>query len=563
MAGLAASFGSGAMTNSIEDLATSAGCYLLIGANTTEAHPIIGYRIRQAVRRGGAKLIVVNPRWISLCQDADLWLQIRPGTDIALVNGLIHIILKEGLWDEEFVRERTEGIEELRKSVEAYTPEMTSRMTGISVADLERAARLYATGGASEDANAQAGDRRPAAVLYAMGVTQHICGTGNVEATANLAMVTGNIGKPGCGVNPLRGQSNVQGSCDMGGLPNYLPGYKFVTDDESRARLEKLWFGPEGAQTHKLPDKPGLTLVEMLNAATDGKIKAMYIMGENPMVMDPDTNHVRHALESLDFLVVQDIFLTETAQYADVVLPGASFAEKDGTFTNTERRVQRVRQAIPPVGNSRPDWKIISEISTRLGLPMNYESPEAIMKEINQAVPTYAGITYEKIEEKGIQWPCPTAEHPGTPILHVDKFVRGKGKFYPLEFVPAAELPDAEYPLIFTTGRSLFHFHSGTMTRRSKGLNAVEPEAAIEMNPADAQQLGIKNGDEVRVRSRRGSLVTKARVNKHSPKGMAYMNMHFREAAANVLTNPALDPIAKIPEYKACAVRIEKDGAND
>ena len=534
------------MTNPISDLEQS-GCILVIGSNTTEAHPVAALRIKKAVRQNGASLIVANPKKITLCRYADLWLRHRPGTDVALLNGLAKIILDEGLADEEFIKDRTENFEAWRKSLDPYTPEMVSKMTSVPVEDLYRAARLYAkpAKGAS-------------AIVYAMGITQHTTGTDNVFAVANLAMVTGNIGKPGAGVNPLRGQNNVQGACDMGALPNVYTGYQAVANEEARVKFQKAW----GVD---LPTRPGLTMPEMFEAAHRGQIKAMYILGENPVLSEPDASSVVEALEQVKFLVVQDIFLTETAQLADVVLPGTSFAEKEGTFTNTERRVQLVRPVIAPVGDSRPDWVIISEVGKRVsrkkGLDerqFEFGSAREIMREIAMLTPSYGGISYERLERSPLQWPCPDAEHPGTPILHVGKFSRGLGRFTPVEYVAPAELPDEEYPLLLTTGRKLYHYHTGSMTRRVRGLAEVAPEERVEISPIDAEELGVCNGDVVTVTSRRGKVTARAEITESVPAGVIFMTFHYAESATNLLTNPAHDPVAKIPEVKVCAVKVER-----
>ncbi|MCL6612455.1 MAG: molybdopterin-dependent oxidoreductase, partial [Peptococcaceae bacterium] len=361
----------------------------------------------------------------------------------------------------------------------------------------------------------------------------------------------GHIGKPFSGVNPLRGQNNVQGACDMGGLPNVLTGYQPVTSDEARAKFEAAW------GCGKLPARPGLTVGEMMEAAVRGDVRGMYIMGENPVLSDADAGHVVHALEKLEFLVVQDIFLTETARLADVVLPGASFAEKDGTFSNTERRVQRVRKAIEPVGGAREDWRIICDLSTAMGCPMNYESPAEVMKEIAQLTPSYGGISYQRLEKGGLQWPCPAPDHPGTPVLHVGKFSRGLGKFHPVEYVPPAETPDGQYPLVLSTGRRYYHYHTGTMTQRTGALEVYYGQEHLEINPADAAGLGIRDGDRVRVTSRRGSVELKARITDVVPPGMVFTSFHFPGVPINKLTNPARDATAKIPELKVCAVKVE------
>jgi len=535
--GLGLAFGSGAMTNSIEEI-ESANAILVIGSNTTEEHPIISQRIKRAVKWKGAKLIVADPRAIKLTKFADIWLRHRLGTDVALINGLMNVIINEELWDKEFVAQRTEGFEEVKAAVQKYTPEYVEEVTGVPAADIRQAARLYAQA-----------DR--ASIVYAMGITQHTTGTDNVLSLANLSMLTGNVGKEGTGVNPLRGQNNVQGACDMGALPNVLPGYQRLEVASVRETFEKEW-------GNKLPDRAGLSIMEMLQGAKEGKIKGMYIMGENPALSDPDITHVREALESLDFLVVQDIFLSETAELANVVLPAVSFAEKDGTFTNTERRVQRIRKAIEPIGRAKPDWQIIGELATKMGYPMAYESPKQIMEEIARLTPIYGGISYDRLENEGLQWPCLDQDHGGTKFLHEDKFTRGLGKFTPVEYVAPAELPDKDYPFMLTTGRILYHFHTGTMTRRSRGLNEICPEGFVEINPDDAGRLQMPDGSMVKIVSRRGWVITRARVTEMVPPGTIFMPFHFKEGAANVLTNPALDPVSKIPELKVCAVRVER-----
>jgi len=536
VAGLAAAFGSGAMTNSIEELEYT-DVILVIGTNTTENHPVIGMKVKRAVRQHGTKLIVIDPREIDLVKYADIWLRHKPGTDVAVLNGLMNIIIAEGLYAKEYVADRTEGFDSLKAAVEKYTPEYVEKISGVPAEDLKKAARMYAKA-------------NRASILYAMGITQHISGTDNVKSTANLSMLCGNVGIEGGGVNPLRGQNNVQGACDMGGLPDVFPAYQQVANEDARKKFETVW-------NATLSGKPGLTIVEIMNAAGRGDIKAIYIMGENPLLSDPDLHHVQESLKKLDFLIVQDIFMTETAQLADVVLPSASFAEKDGTFTNTERRVQRIRKVVNPPGEARPDWKIIAGISTQMGYPMNYSSAKEIFKEMASVTPSYAGITYKRIEKEGIQWPCPTLEHNGTKFLHKDKFSRGRGLFHAIEYIPPAEVTDKEYPFILSTGRVLYHYHTGTMTRRSLGTSELCPESLVELNPADAAKFGISDGQMVKVTSRRGSVKAKTRVTEKSPQGTIFMNFHFAEAAVNLLTNPVLDPIGKIPEYKVCAVKLE------
>jgi len=541
----------------MDDIANEAQIYFVIGSNTTEQHPVLGMRIRQAVKQRGAKLIVADPRRIPLTKFATLHLRHTPGSDIALLNGIMNVLIAEDLYDKEFVATRTEGFEELAATVAEYTPERAAEITGVPANDIRTAALMLAT-------------HKPGALLYAMGITQHTTGHQNVLSCANLQMLLGNMGVPGGGVNPLRGQNNVQGACDMACLPNFYPGYQKVVDEAIQSKFMEAW-GATGST------KIGLTVVEMLNAAETGAIKAMFILGENPMMTDPDVNHVRKCLQSLGFLVVQEIFMSETAELADVVLPGVSFAEKDGTFTNTERRVQRIRKAIEPLGNARPDWQIICDLAQRLQARLgvdtskakfgswDYARPAEVMAEINALVPIYGGITYDRIEKVGLQWPCPTTEHPGTrilhdpgtPILHAGKFSRGLGKFNAVEWQPAKEMPDDDYPLLLTTGRVLYHWHGGTMTRRSAGLDDIYPEALVEINPKDAAELGIADGDLVRVASRRGEVVAKAEVVDRPDEGVVFMTFHFREAAANLLTIAALDPVAKIPEFKVAAVRIE------
>jgi formate dehydrogenase alpha subunit len=525
------------MTNSIDDL-EKAGCILVIGSNTTEGHPIIGLRIKQAVMQNECKLIVAEPRHIRLCYYADQWLQQRPGSDVALLNGMMNVILAEGLADEEFIRERTEGFEEFKKVVEEYAPERASEICGVEADEIRRAARTFA------------GAER-AAIVYAMGITQHTTGVDNVLSLANLAMLTGNLGMEGTGVNPLRGQNNVQGACDMGGLPNVFTGYQAVADAKTRDKFETAW------GVDYLSGNPGLTLMEMMDGAHAGDIKVLYIMGENPVISDPDVEHLKEALERVDFLVVQDIFLTETARYADVVLPAVSFAEKEGTFTNTDRRVQRVRKAVEPPGEARDDLWIIAQVSSRLGYDMGDTPAPRIMEEIASLTPSYGGISYARLEEEGeLRWPCPSADHPGTPILHVGKITRGKGLFSPVEYRPPAELPDEEYPLVMTTGRLLAHYHTGTMTRRVKALDELVPRNQVWVNPGDAEKLGVGNGQEVALQSRRGSIRLEAKVTDKVGEGVVFVPFHFGESPANALTNPALDPVAKIPEFKVAAVRI-------
>ncbi len=524
------------MTNPIADF-KKADVILLTGSNPTENHPTIALGMIKAIQEKKTKLIVVDPREIEIVQYAEIWLRPKPGTDVVWLNGMMNVIIDEDLYDILYVADRTENFMALKETVMQYNPEFVEQVTGIPAKDLIRAARLYAKAGRGS-------------IAYCMGITQHAFGTDNVKSIANLAMLCGNVGIEGGGVNPLRGQNNVQGACDMGALPNVLPGYQYISDQETAGKFEKVW-------GKKLPPKPGLALTDMWPAILKGKIKGMYIMGENPVISDPDSKHVEASLKKLDFLVVQDIFMTETAKLANVILPAASFAEKDGTFTNTERRVQRVRKGLDPLGDSRPDWKIICNLSEKMGVPMNYDSPEEIMEEIACLVPIYGGIHYERLNKNGLQWPCPNWEHPGTPYLHKDSFTRGKGLFHSVEFILSGELPNEEYPFLLSTGRVLYHYNSGTMTRKVDGLSTICPESIIVINPLDAEKKGIANGSMVKIRSRQGEIATRARLTGKSPEGIVFMPFHFREAIVNVLIRNTLDPVARIPAFKVCAVSVE------
>jgi formate dehydrogenase alpha subunit len=535
--GLARAFGSGAMTNSIAEL-RYARCIFVTGSNTTEAHPIIALEIKAAVEKHGAALIVADPREIDLVRYAKIWLRHRSGTDVALLNGLMHVILAEGLEDRAFIDARTEDFVKLRTSLGAYTPERAASITGVPRELIVKAARLYASS-------------PPAPIVYSMGITQHTTGTDNVLSLANLAMLTGNVGKRASGVNPLRGQNNVQGACDVGALPNVYPGYQPVANEAAREKFSAAW----GAA---LSLEPGLTAVEILHHAGEGKIRGLYIMGENPFLSDPNANRTRLDLSRLEFLVVQDIFLTETAEFAHVVLPAAAFAEKDGTFTNSERRVQLLRKVTAPPGEAREDWRIVCDVAARMGHPMRYESSRDIMDELARLTPIYGGISHARIARLGLQWPCPDETHPGTPILHEEVFSRGKGLFHAVEYRPPAEEPDREYPLLLTTGRILYHYHTGTMTRRVQALHEMRPHGVVEINPEDAQAIGCADGELVEVSSRRGTVSVRCVATRRSRPGSVFMAFHFAEAAANLLTNDALDPDAKIPEYKVCAVRIRR-----
>jgi formate dehydrogenase alpha subunit len=539
VSGLAQSFGSGAMTNSINEIPQTA-CMFAIGTNTTSAHPIIAAKMKEAVRNG-AKLIVANPKEVDLCRFADIFLQHKPGTDVPLMMGMARVILDEGLHNEDFVGEHTENFEAFKESLEGYDMSFVEETTGVPAEKIREAARVYAQNG-------------PAGIFYAMGITQHTHGTENVLATSNLALLTGNVGVESGGVNPLRGQNNVQGACDLGALPNVYPGYQKVADTSIQEKFEREW-------NCSLSNDTGLTHVEIFDAIGESRVKALYQVGENPVLSEADANHVKEALEGIDFYVVQDIFLNESARYADVVLPAASFAEKDGTFTNTERRVQRVRKVIQPIGDSKPDWWIACKIAKRMGAQgFEFNHPREIMDEINRVTPSYAGITYDRIEENGLQWPCTDTDHEGTQYLYGGQFrtPSGKGRFMPLEYRESEELPDEEYPLMLTTDRSLYHFHTSTMTRKVKGLEALHEEELLMINQVDSDKLGIESGEMVEVSSRRGRVKVRASVTDICPPGLVSMTFHFFESPTNELTNAALDPLAKIPETKVCAVKVSK-----
>lgn len=500
--------------------------------------------IKQQVISHGKKLVVADPREIDLAKYADVFLQIKPGTNIAILNGLAHVALKEGLYDKEYVQSRCEGFDELSKTLEKYTPEHVASICGLEDPSLiVKAARILA-------------QAKPMALYYCMGVTQFKSGVNGVKCCANLQMLLGNIGVPGGGVNPLRGQNNVQGACDMGALNAVYPAYQPVANEANREKFQKAW-----QAAFDLSLKPGLTIVESLNAAIAGSVKALYVMGENPVVSDPNQHHVIEALEKLDFLVVQDIVLTETARYADVVLPGLAFLEKEGTISNTERRVQLMHKVVRPAGDSRDDWWIITQIANRMGATWNYGSAREIFEEVRAVTPSYAGITYERIDRELIQWPCPTEGHPGTQFLHKDKFTRGLGLLSAIDFAPPAEDVDPEYPVILTTGRILEHFHTGTMSRNSVVLTGIVNEAFVEVHPIDASNYNIVDGEVISVSTRRGSLRIKAKVSTRPKPNVVFVPFHFAEAAANALTIDALDPTCKIPEFKVCACKIEKVNA--
>jgi len=537
VAGLVETLGSGAMTDDFESL-LEADLFLVLGSNTTETHPVLGSLIKRR-RREGAGLIVCDPRRIELAELADLHLRHRSGSDVALLNGMMRVILTEGLEDRAFLAERTENFPALRETVDSYPLERVEEITGVPAAQVAEAARRYARGPAS-------------AILYTMGITQHVTGTDNVRSLANLALLCGMLGRPGTGVNPLRGQNNVQGACDMGCLPTDLPGYRKVTDPEARARAKALW----GTAP---PERPGLSLVRMMAAAGEGSLKALYVMGENPMVTDPDTNHVRIALNRLDLLIVQDIFLTETAQMADVVLPAACWGEKEGTTTNTCRAVQRVRKALEPPGEARPDGEILIDLANRLGAGWTFRSASEVFDAAAAINPAYGGLSHARLEAGPLQWPCPTADHPGTRILHVGRFPRpsGRAAFAPAEWRAPHEWPDRAYPFLATTGRNLYLYHSGSMTRRSASGRFVE-SAYLEIHPADAEGLGVAEGDRVRAVSRRGAAEGTARLTDRVPPGMVFLPFHFGESPANALTASVWDPTSETPPYKISAVRIER-----
>ena len=547
------------MTNSIGEI-RQADCILITGSNTADSHPVISYEVIRAVK-GGANLIILDPRRIPLARHATLFLQAQPGTDIYIFLAMAHVILRDGWADTDFLQQRVEGFDAFRESVADCTPEAAALVSGVPAEQIERAARLYALGERAFGSSAFSDGRGHSAILYAMGITQRSIGTQLVMALANLSMLTGQVGKPSSGVNPLRGQSNVQGACDIGGLPEYLPGYQRVDDGDKRRQVAKAW------GLKDLPPKPGLTVVEMMHAASEGRVRAMYVMGENPLMSDPDLSHVEKALRRLDFLVVQDIFFNETAQLAHVVLPAAAALEKDGTMTNTERRIQLVRPVVRPPGEARPDWSILAEIGDRVDRKRGqgrgagywqFASPAKVMEEIAAVAPIYGGVRYDRLGQEGLAWPVPDIHHPGTPILHLGKFSRGKGQLSVVTAQMPAEQPDAEYPMILSTGRTLYHYHSGTMTRRSEGLSWREPRGYAEINSDDAAELGIRDAGQIVILSRRGKVRTQARVGQRVPKGTVFLSFHWREAPANMLTHDfGLDPQAKIPEYKVCAVRVE------
>ncbi|MGD8633219.1 MAG: formate dehydrogenase subunit alpha [Anaerolineales bacterium] len=537
--------GSAAMSNTASEVIKS-DCFIITGSNTAENHPIIALQMKAAVEKHGAKLIVIDPRRLEMCNYATLWLPLKPGTNVPLFTAMAHVIIKENLVNPEFIAARTEGYEEFVQSVEKFTPEYAEKITGVDRNLIVEAARMYA--------RAERG-----AIYWGMGISQLSHGTASALSVVNLALLTGHVGREGTGLNPLRGQNNVQGASDMGAMPYHYPGYMLVDEEENALKWEDAWNIEPGG----LSRKRGLTTTEILSNVGPGGVRALYIMGENPMMSEPNLNETRKHMIDLEFLVAQDLFINESGAFADVFLPATSWAEKEGTFTNTDRRVQRVRAAIPPRGGSRPDWEIICDLAKRLearlgrerSVGWDYNHPSEILAEVGGVVKEYRGITYERIDKVGLQNPVLDEEHPGTPYLFSESFPRGRGKFHTLEYVPSVELPDDEYPFILTTGRVLEHWHGGTMTRHSK-LNDLYPEARVEINPADAALMGIEDRQVVRVSSRRGSIVLRAWVTEKTSAGVVFIPFHFAEAAANLLTIDALDPEAKIPEFKACAVKI-------
>ena len=515
---------------------------MLVGSNPEEAHPVIGMQVRQAIARG-AKLIVVDPRDTGLAMKADIHLKLKPGTNVAFANGMMHIFIEEGLINQQFIDERTENFEAMKETVKDYTPEKVAQICNIDADDLRAAARLYATA-----------DKAP--IMYCLGVTEHHTGTEGVMSMSNMAMMVGKLGRPGCGVNPIRGQNNVQGACDMGAQPNAFPGYQKVTDSAVVEKFEKAW-------NVTLNHEEGTKATDCFPKMISGDIKGLFIFGEDPVRTDPNTHHVIKALQSLDFFVIDELFMTETAKYADVILPGRSYAEKEGTFSNTERRVQRVRKAVEIAGDTKLDTEIFTEIMNRMGYPQPHLTAAEIMDEIASVTPSFAGISHarldsEEVDGKGLQWPCTSKDHPGTPIMHVGKFSRGLGYFRPAVYVPSAELPDEEYPLLMMTGRILYHYNACAMTDKTPGINQLAGGSFIEINTEDAEALGIKDGDKVTVASRRGEIVSEARVSGKTNKGECWMPFHYVEGGANWLTSDALDSISSTPEYKVCAVKVAK-----
>ncbi len=544
VAGLQIALGTSAMSNSIAEM-KDLEVFIVTGSNTSETHPVISTFMREAVVKNNAKLIVIDPRGIEMTEFATHWLRQKPGTDVAIFQAMAHTVITEELYDTEFISARVDDYEEFAASITEKTPKWAESISGVPAEQIRQAARLYA-------------QAESAAIYWGMGISQSVHGTDNAVSLANLALLCGHLGKPGSGLNPLRGQNNVQGCSDSGGLPNVFPGYQSVTDPEIKAKFEAAWHTT-------LNPEVGLTTMEMVDAAEQGAIKGYFVMGENPMMSEPDLRHARHVMESLDFILVQDIFLNETGEYADIILPAASFAEKEGTFTNSDRRVQLIRNAVPAPGEARSDWDILCDLAKRVESKLShttsagfdYPNAAAIWDEMAALTPPFQGISHDRIaQQDGVHWPCPTPDHPGTPFLFADSFPKGNGTLTPLEYSPSRELPDDEFPFVLSTGRVLYHWHGGTLTRRSK-LDDIYPEPTVEVHPSDASAIGIQAGDWIKVRSRRGEIQVKTLVTERSPQGMVFIPFHFAEAAANELTLDARDPKAKIPDYKVCAVAIE------
>jgi formate dehydrogenase major subunit len=548
VAALLEGIGSGAVSNPVMDV-TKASVVILIGANPTVNHPVAATFIKNAMRNG-TKLIVMDPRRSELARTAYRFLQFKPDTDVALLNAMMHVIIEEHLVDAAFIADRTLGYEALAKNVEGYSPELMEPICGVPAATIREVARLYASSPGSM-------------ILWGMGISQHIHGTDNARCLIALALMTGQIGRPGTGLHPLRGQNNVQGASDAGLIPMMYPDYQRVDNPQARERFAKAW----GIPLEKLDDKPGLTVVEVIRGILAGNVRGMYIMGENPAMSDPDADHAREALAKLEMLVVQDIFLTETAYLADIILPASAFAEKTGSFTNTDRYVQIGRQALNPPGKSRQDLEIIIDLAQQLGLPWNYGSGvaavAAVFDEMRRTMPSIAGITWERLQaEDSVTYPCEKEGDPGDAVVFTKNFptATGKAKFVPADIIPADERPDAEYPMVLITGRQLEHWHTGSMTRRSGVLDSIEPEPTAAMHPLDLAALGGKPGDVITIASRRGSVSLFARADESSPHGAVFMAFCYYEAAINKLTNSALDPFAKIPEFKYCAVKVTLGG---
>jgi len=527
------------MTNSFADF-EKAKMFLVIGSNMTEAHPVAASFLKNAVTKG-AELYVVDPRYTDLAKRATCHLQIKVGSDIALLNGIMHVLIAEEIYDKEYVARCCVGFEELKKKVMAYPPERVAPICGVDAETIRQVARQLAS-------------IKPAMLIYTLGITEHTCGVNNVVTCANLQMLLGNVGFECGGVNPLRGQNNVQGACDMGALPNVFPGYQRVDVPLIQEKFKAAW------GVDKLPDKPGLMMPSMLEGLLDGRIRAFYIFGENMANSEPDIHHIEHCLSSAEFLVCQDIFPTETTRFAHVVLPAAAWSENDGTFTNSERRVNRVRTVSEPPGIARPNWWIFKELARHMGHEWDSSSAQELWdNEISVLAPQLAGIKYARLEGDGLQWPVPDMDHAGTPLLHKDGcFTCGLGQFVPVDWTPPAEVADEQYPFVLSTGRRLYHYHTRTQTGRSEGLNDLLSEETADLSPVDAQALDIVHGEMVKVTSRRGSVTVKAKVTDQVPSGMVWMAFHFREACANWLTNPVFDPASETAEYKACAVKVEK-----